>query len=348
MNSLKTNEIAGQMKFLFSMITRQISGEKFQLAMMDYPLARREGGTIGSAESLKDPHGSAILPSIPDSGQASLFFVADWKGHVIRVYDADSGVLLRSIGSGVAGHAPGQLNGPRDVVVRVLPSGLSLLYVSDFHNHRVQVFDAQTGMHVRMLGEGHLHGIECLALHDALESSIRSTLLFVATGQNVKVFDADSGALIRTLGSPVNGDAGKGLCFPAGLALRSIGEKLLLYIAENAANRVQVLDAYTGEHVRMIGEGDVRRNVLKYPMGIAVHPPAAGVGMPTLLYVVDYANNRLRVFDADTGTSVRIIEGEGLNRMQSPVAVTLHAGADGTTLLFVSDGRGVGVQVLVV
>ena len=64
---------------------------------------------------------------------------------------------MRTIGRGTGGAGIGELNQPIGVAVRKAPPGsasLWLLYVSEFGNHRIQVFDADTWAHVRMIGAG--------------------------------------------------------------------------------------------------------------------------------------------------------------------------------------------------
>jgi len=66
-------------------------------------------------------------------------YVADGLNNVIRAFGAD-GSLLQTIGLGGPGHGPGQFNGAWDVAV----DG-QRLYAVDDNNHRIQVFDAQSG-----------------------------------------------------------------------------------------------------------------------------------------------------------------------------------------------------------
>ena len=168
-----------------------------------HPLTRREGSIIESAANLSDPEGIAVRAAAPGSGQPSLLFVCDHTKHRVQVFDANSATFVRSIGSGVAGAGEGQLSKPRDVALRLLPSGQSLLYVSEIGNNRIQVFDADSGTHVRMLGVGKLAGPYGLALLDRPSVSQLPALLFVASGSHnaVKVFNADTGSLVRTIGT---------------------------------------------------------------------------------------------------------------------------------------------------
>ena len=326
------------------------------------PLNRREGGIIGSAANLTSSQGLTIRSASPASGLSSLLFLCDSGNHQVQVFDANSGVFIRSIGTGVNGAAAGQLSYPTDAVVRVLPSGDSLLYVSDSRNNRIQLFNAETGAHVRMLGEGDLDYPCGLALHAPPAASQLPTLLFVASyKQNaVKVFNPDTGSLVRIIGpgAATRVGAGSALDGPFFIALRTAARGLrfqtLLYVSEYK-HRVQVFDADTGALVRTIGAGDAGAGLdqLEYPRGLALQESTPGSGAPCLLYVADYSNDRIQAFDADTGAYVRTIgagRGSAVGQLDHPIGVTLHPGPDGSALLFVSElaAGNKRVQVFVV
>ena len=75
---------------------------------------------------------------------------------------------------------------------------------------------------------------------------------------------------------------------------------------------------------------------MDYPSGIALS--LTGVDSQAghhLLYVSDSSNNRIQIFDATTGVHVGFL-GEG--ELNGPCGLRLHAGTDGRSLLFVTDG----------
>ena len=315
-------------------------------------LTRLQGGIIGSADNLSSPCGLALRRAPPDSDLPPLLFVCNVISNQILVFEFISGVFIRSIGYCVAGEAVGQLSYPRDCVLRVLPSGQSLLYVSDSRNNRIQVFDADSGAHVRMLGVDEIADPSGLALHEATTSCITTTqsnlpaLLFVASFSQhvVKVFNADTGSLVRTIGTGTAG-AGMGeMNGPVGIAVRTAAvgsaSQLLLYVSENGNHRIQVFDATTGAHVRMIGAKGVNQGQLSSPWGIALQPSYRLLGSPVLLYVADSSNHRVQVFDADTGAHVCIMgagKGNAPGQLNWPINVFPQPGTDGSTLVFVSE-----------
>ncbi|XP_070549846.1 tripartite motif-containing protein 2-like [Ptychodera flava] len=78
---------------------------------------------------LKDPYGIGISPV---DGNV---YVTDRGGHCVRVY-TQHGKYLRSFGSKAKG--TGQFNGPWGVVI----SSTGMVFVADYYNKRIQVFNA--------------------------------------------------------------------------------------------------------------------------------------------------------------------------------------------------------------
>ncbi len=101
--------------------------------------------SIGNRELLQRPAGVDVDP------EGNRLFVVDVGGvqsqrHVIQVFDARSGELVRTIGG--RGTGEGEFNLPRDV--KLGPDGL--LYVTDGGNFRIQVL-TQEGEFVRAWGK---------------------------------------------------------------------------------------------------------------------------------------------------------------------------------------------------
>ena len=171
-----TRRVEGSLAALFSVEERPVLGEACV-----HPLSRRGGGTIGSEENLKSPTGLAIRGATPESGLPSLLYVADYEVHRILVFGADSGELLRSIGNG-QGDRDGELNAPRHLLLRRISTGSWHLFVSDYFNSRIQVFDADTGAHVRSLGEGDLSSPGGMALLEPIAGSAQPVAICCVRG----------------------------------------------------------------------------------------------------------------------------------------------------------------------
>ena len=353
--------MAEQAKALFKV--EEVKGvELGQTGAPAAPLALREGSIIGDLDTLHEPFGNAVVrPAAAESGQPPLLFVSSQKQNCVRVFDAISGARIRKIATG---------SRPLGLALRSAgPSGSgrpAILYVAELGDHRVQAFEADTGIHVHSFGTGtagaaadqlnHPYG---LVLHGQAPGSDQPTLLFVADYNNhrVQVFDADSTALLRTIGTTGQAGNAKGqFSNPRGLALRppgppGSGRTAILYVAEGNDHRIQALEADTGSHLRFFGTGKkgAAADQLSNPLGVALHEPPLGSDQPTLLFVADYGNHRVQVFDADTGALVRTIgqDGEALGQLNHPTAVTVHPGADGEMILFVTEYGNNRVQAFV-
>jgi DNA-binding beta-propeller fold protein YncE len=152
-------------------------------------------------------------------------FVADFGGHAIRIFDADTGRLSGTIGR--RGHLPGELNGPVQLAI-----SNDEIYVSDSRNHRVQVF-SKGGDVVRTFGQ---RGAGANDLDSPQGIAIdASGLVYVADYQNdrVQVFTHD-GRHVRSLGRA--GAAPGELRLPAGLCIDATG---LLHVVDSGNHRVQ-------------------------------------------------------------------------------------------------------------
>ena len=71
------------------------------------------------------------------------------------MFVADTGALVRTIETGVMGAGPGQLDNPRGLALQESAPGSGapcMFYVTEFNSHRIQVFDTDTGAHMRMIG----------------------------------------------------------------------------------------------------------------------------------------------------------------------------------------------------
>ena len=76
-------------------------------------------------------------------------FVSDWSRHNIQVFSLAGEFLLRSWGSYGTGQS--QFNNPSGIWVDINDSVGREIYVADYHNHRVQVFD-ENGTFLRTFG----------------------------------------------------------------------------------------------------------------------------------------------------------------------------------------------------
>lgn len=72
----------------------------------------------------------------------------------MQVFDITTRKFLRTIGSGL-GSGPGQMNQP---IVPYLDEETGFLYIADYSNNRVQIFNKDTGAYIRQIGGGGVGG----------------------------------------------------------------------------------------------------------------------------------------------------------------------------------------------
>ena len=192
--------------------------------------------------------------------------------------------LTREIGvRGKPGKSNDKLNNPYSICVDA-----AFVYVADYGNHRVQVFDKRfLGKAVRTFGTGiagegdnqFYHPIS-IAVDDTFDV-IRKGYLYVSDFWNrrVQVLDKGSGALIRSVGAGIIGK-------PQGICLNRSKRELM--VADTSNNRIQIFHCYTGELLRSY------KNV-NTPSSLALNEDH------NELYVSDWECERVIVLDSETG-----------------------------------------------
>ena len=264
------------------------------------------GGLLRNIFTGSSPVGVALRPAGPDgSNRPAILYVAEYGAHRVQALDANTDTHLRYFGTGTAGAGMDQFNRPWAVAIHEAEAGSgqpSLLFVADYCNHRIQVFHAESGAHVRTIGTsgkagnapGQFNYPSGLALRPpGPYGSGKPLILFVADRGNhrIQAVNADTGAHLRYYGTGVQG-AGP--------------------------------------------------DQLSNPFGVALLEPAAGSAQPTLLAVADYSNHRVQIYNADSGAVVRTLgttgaHGAALSQLYYPKGVTMHRRADGATLVFVTE-----------
>ena len=135
-------------------------------------------------------------------------------GHCVSVFTEEGTFLYRF---GHKGEAEGEFNGP--IYILITPD--DLVYVTDVHNHRTQVFQ-QNGQFIRQFGNGIVEGPRGIA--------VTSDGHIVVSANKLSIFTQD--------GQCVHEVTDIGLNVPFGVAVDSDG---LIYIADFGSCRVVVL-----------------------------------------------------------------------------------------------------------
>ena len=180
--------------------------------------------------------------------------------------------------------------------IAVSPNGT--VFVSDYNNHQIHVFDAQR-KHVKTFG-GQGTGPGQMSSPGGLATSADG-LLFVANQSNqcVDIFRED-GTFVRRIGQ-------NQLQYPLDVTVHTNGQ---IYVADSNNHRVAVLIP-NGQLVRTFGSRGSGAGQFSYPRGIAISPDGQ-------LYVSDHSNSRVQVFTAD-GTYVREF---GQGQLSGPIGLT--------------------------
>ena len=169
--------------------------------------------------------------------------------------------------------------------------------------------------------------------------SVSEFQLYVADLHNhrVEVFNPIDGTHIRSIGQGQGVEPGK-LDSPTSCTALSGGEGGVseLYICDGGNHRVSVFDMATGAFRRHIGAGrGTNACQLDLPEGIALSLGCVdSQGGDHLLYVSEYGNNRIQIFNARTGAHVGFL---GVGELNWPCGIRLHAATGNRSLLFVSE-----------
>ena len=274
-------------------------------------------GRRGSgAGAFFEPSGIAVDP-------LGNVFVADTGNDRLQKFDS-RGRYASEVGG--FGWDPGQFNQPTDVATG--KGGLEI-YVADSRNSRIQAFSP----HLRLLG--------VVGGQDADGSIVLGTLsgLAVSEAGELMVNDLDSDQLIQISTYSLDDRRFGGFGYGAGQLRRpqgiGVGEKGVLYVADEENNRIAVFDRF-GNY-----SGEIGADILLGPRGVCVGPGEQ-------VYVADTGHNRIVVFDPKTRkVSGRIGEaGSGPGQFREPRALAGRAASGGDGFLYVLDSGNYRVQKL--
>ena len=268
-------------------------------------------------------------------------YLLDWNNHRVRRVTPE-GTLVTVIGTDFVGDgpydesdqvppgAPGtevHLNHP----THILPLADGTLLLTAWHNHKLRLYDPQTGLVQVMCGAGPGFAGDGGPARDALLSQPPQTVLgpdgglYILDQRNQRVRQIDPDGIITTVvGTGVAGFAGDGgspreaqLQFPAGanpppagaLAFDSQGR---LYIADALNHRIRRVDfdrdlietvAGTGAAEFSGDGGPARSAALNNPRDLAFGPDGR-------LYIADEFNHRIRALNIETGI-IETVVGSG-------------------------------------
>jgi len=138
---------------------------------------------IGKGQ-LKYPYGLALR----SAGDSQTVLVAEWGGHQVSEWSLE-GTKVRTIGTGKAGSGDGELYSPIDVTVLPVSGQIA---IADMNNHRVSVFDGESGSFVRAFGSEGEEEDGRFSEPTAIAADAHNHLLVLDQNTSrLQVFDAD-------------------------------------------------------------------------------------------------------------------------------------------------------------
>jgi hypothetical protein len=176
--------------------------------------------------------------------------VTDYDNNRIQVLDSE-GNFIRMIGGG-KGTNPGQLNQPICVCI---DDETGYLYVADYSNNRIQIFNKDTGEYLTQLN-GQPNGVDSLSGPRGL--CIASNYLFISDRENhrIQIFDKIKLEFIRHLGL---GGAGSLVGqFNRPMELCANVEDGTLIIVDGYNHRVQIMEISELQPQKMIARKKLR------------------------------------------------------------------------------------------
>lgn len=240
------------------------------------------------------------------------------------------------------GNDVGQFNCPRGVVVAKGSTEEPLLYVSDYENHRVQVFNAVSGKFLRVIGKG---SGPIITPRTAEVQQIKWLENFDLNLHIKKSLDTEE----LESNEPGHLQNPRGLAFSESCASNPMPT---LYVADNKNNRVELFNADSGWHVMTIGKRGSEHGEFDRPTDVAVEMLTDVDGVTNtgiVLYVCDSDNHRIEVFNAITGNYIRSIgNGKGSNpgQLNYPQSIAIQDASGGSeTKLYVVDHYSSKVHV---
>ena len=236
--------------------------------------------------------------------------------------DASSGtvqdlriMLQHAANFGRSGQGNGEFNWPHAVAADGLTG---YIYVADWGNHRVQVFDSARNHVATFGGSGQAPGQFNLPVGIAVDGSSGTIYVADTSNHRVQVFNS-SRAHVADLPGPFNS--------PRGMAVDASGN---VYVADTNNHRIRVFDSDRNPVANFGGRGS-GNGQLRSPSDVAVD---ASAGM---IYVADTSNSRIQVFDSATKSHAAYLPGP----FEFPSGVAVDASGN----VYVSDTNNHRIRV---
>jgi tripartite motif-containing protein 71 len=214
---------------------------------------------------------------------ANSVFIGDAANNVFQEVDLLTGKYKAThFGPGTG---PGQFNGPTDLAVA--PNGD--LYIGDYHNNRIQVFDKSLKYKFEFGGTGDGPGRLFGPMGPTFSPSADKLYVSDTANFRISVFDREGKFLFAFGHAPKPGEWGQGTFLqPFDVAVAPTGE---VYVTDPALQMVQKFDA-NGKFITQWGGWGTKPGQFYKCKGI-------DIGSDGKVYVIDFGNHRGQIFDPD-------------------------------------------------
>jgi sugar lactone lactonase YvrE len=267
-------------------------------------------------------------------------FIADSENHVVRRIERVTGLISTIAGSpqgatalpqmGI-GTGPGEIESSDPLAEGTVPESHQFAQQTDLSGTVRYLINGAT-VAKRFGGDGG-PAVQALLNFPTAVAVDRAGHLYIADTMNHRVrrVDAMNGIITTVAGTGQSRYAGDGgaaivaaLNDPAALA---IGQKEILYIADQSNNRVRAVDLVTGLIRTVAGTGTAAYNGDGIPATEASLAGPSGLALDSegTLYIADTFNGRIRAVDPVTGLIRTVVGDGGEYRYQGPTEPTSHS-----------------------
>jgi len=241
------------------LIVAEYSNDRIQIFNKDLKFSRKFGSSGYLNGQFYGPY--AVTVDAEDN-----IYVADYNNHRVQMFDPTGTKHLATIGTGTKGNNLGQFAYPMDVMVNKKNGNI---YVVEFSNHRIQVFDKNRRAIKKFGSQGKSVGQLYYPRGIAINS--KGEIIVSEYGNHrLQVFNED-GTFLRFIGVG-------NLSSPCHVGVDAMDN---IYVAnQSGKNKVRVFDGQTGELMHVFGD-----NLVGQPEHVMYDP------IRNSIFIVDYTGH---------------------------------------------------------
>lgn len=271
--------------------------------------------------------GVSIHRSLPLS-EDMLIAVCDLQTHTVKVFDRNTKRLVRSIGEIGHSSGPERLYNPYFLAISI--GHINSVIVSSTNSSSVDVFDLDTGLHIRTLGVGRGSGIGQWNSPGGIvvwtpQDDPANTQVAIADKDNdrIQFFRLSDGSHVRCVGE--SGKEFGQIHLPWALTSHVPAgggdNEALLLTAGYADGIIHILSLLSGQYLRRLNDASLAARC-PYAFGLACYRPEGRGETDTQVIVSQHTRNRLEVFNLHSGENIATFT-RGDEEKFRPIGVTV-------------------------